>query len=114
MRVVAILLAMFAVSSMMWSAQCVVRCSEPPSQSPCHRHTPNQIPAKQPDCDSLMATAEALSPRLAIPLFHPFSTAGIISLDGPPLAAVWSMNATRPWEAPPPFLSAAHSLVLRI
>jgi hypothetical protein len=114
MRVVAIFLAMLAVSTMAWSAQCVVRCSEPPHHSTCHGHNPKQVPAKQPDCDSLMATGEALSPRLAIPLFAPGFTAGVINPDGPPLTAVWSMNAIRPWEAPPPFLSAAHLLVLRI
>src|SRR5437762_2037009 len=114
MRVVAILLAMLAVSTTVWSAQCVVRCSEPPSHSPCHGHTPKQAPAKHPACDSLMVSGEALSPRLAIPLFAPGFTVGVVSPDGPPLTAGWSINATRPWETPPPFLSTAHLLVLRI
>ncbi len=114
MRVVAIFLAMLAVSTMASSAQCVVRCAEPPGHPPCHGRTPAQAPTKPPDCDSLMAAGEALSPRLAIPLFGPAFTADTFRLDGQPLAAEWSMNATRWWEGPPPLLSAAHSLVLRI
>jgi hypothetical protein len=113
MRVVAILLAMLAVSTMAWSAQCAVRCSEPPRHSPCHGHAPKQAPA-QPDCDSLMATAEALFPRLTIPLVAAGFTADVITLDGPPLTAVLSINATRPWETSPPFFSTARLLVLRI
>ena len=107
---VAILLAMLAVSTLAWRAQCAVRCSEPPRHSPCHGHAP----AKQPDCDSLMATGEALSPRLTIPLFATGFTANVITLDGLPLTAVLPMNATRPWETSPPFFSAARLLVLRI
>jgi hypothetical protein len=61
-----------------------------------------------------MAAGEALSPRLAIPLFAPDFATVMTSLDGPPLNAVWSMNAIRPWDTPPPFLLAAQSLVLRI
>ena len=67
MRVVALFLTMLAVSTVVSSAQCVVRCSEPRHHPPCHRHTPSkESPATQPPCDSLMVAGEAPYSRLAI------------------------------------------------
>ena len=67
MRVVALFLTMLAVSTVVSSAQCVVRCSEPPHHPPCHHQIPSkQSPATQPPCDSLMVAGETPYSRLAI------------------------------------------------
>jgi hypothetical protein len=115
MRVVALFLAMLAASTMVSSAQCLVRCSEPPSHPPCHRQTPSKHPpAAQPACDSLMVAGEALSLRLAVSPLTPGPTAGVPKPVAPPLPAAPSMIAAERWDAPPHSPLAAGLLVLRI
>ena len=115
MRVVAIFLAMLAVSTVVSSAQCVVRCAEPPHRPPCHRQIPaKESPAPQPPCDSLMVAGEAPYSRLAVaPLtFGLMVWAEVPAL--PALAPVPSRIAVEPWERPPDSPLAANLVVLRI
>jgi hypothetical protein len=115
MRVVAIFLAMLAVSTMVSGAQCVVRCSEPPHHPPCHHQTPSkEFPATQPPCDSLMVAGETPYARLAIsPLnlgFTAWTQAPAASL----LLPAASRIAAEPWERRPDSPFAASLAVLRI
>jgi hypothetical protein len=115
MRVVAIFLAMLAVSTVVSSAQCVVRCSEPPHHPPCHRQTPSkESPATQPPCDSLMAAGEAPYSRLAISPLTIGLTVWMQSPATPSLPPAPSRIAAEPWERPPDSALAADLVILRI
>jgi hypothetical protein len=115
MRVVAIFLAMLAVSTMVSSAQCVVRCSEPPHCPPCHRQdSSKESPTTQPPCDSLMVAGEAPQSRLAISQHTLGLTAWMQAPATPPVPPTPSRIAAEPWERPPDCTLAASRTVLRI
>ena len=115
MRVVALFLAMLAVSTMVSSAECVVRCSEPPHHPPCHRqNSSKESPTTQPPCDSLMVAGEAPHSRLAISLHTLGLTAWMQAPATPSVPPAPSRIAAEPWERPPHSSPEAGPVILRI
>jgi hypothetical protein len=115
MRVVAIFLAILAVSTTVSSAQCVVRCLEPPHHPPCHRQTPSkESPTTQPPCDSLMVAGEAPYLHLAISALTFGLTAWVEAPAAPSMSQSRFRIAAQPWERPPDGPLAADAVVLRI
>jgi hypothetical protein len=115
MRVVALFLAMLAVSTVVSSGQCVVKCFEPSDLPPCHRHTPSkQSPETQTACDSLMVAGENVSSRLTIFSLQAGLTVGGQMLVAKQLPLAASTSTTARWQLHTPCRLAAAVVVLRI
>ena len=114
MRAVAILLAMLAVSTMVSSARCVVRCIEPPDHPPCHHQNPSKEAPAQPPCDSVMVAGEAPNSRVAISTLSLGSIASVDSATRSSLTPAPYGIVAESRERPPEFAHAAGLVVLRI